>query len=657
MEKRMRRIIQLRLVFVVIFSLILLSCNKGAVRYEEIATNHAFQVLREIPSSKSYPDADILYALDEMTEEVFEDGRCRRTLHTVFKIVKDYGKEYANVKIGFNSRTETATVLFAKTTTPEGEVIPLKKNTIVTVTPYADYPSYSDYKELTFSMPGATVGSVIDYAAVMEEKVPEMDGRFSSSFNFQAANPVLIGRYKIVTPKSMQMKYQPVNPLRGVDPGPRIEERGDKKVYAWEYKNIPQIIREKNMPPWGDVAFSVMVTTVTSWDEFSLWWRRKMEDKTDPNGAIRDKVAELTRNLSTPEEKIEALFDYVKREVRYVSLELGKSGYEPASARDVFKNKYGDCKDKSTLLISMLRSAGIPAHYVLIPTHGVGGLMKAFPYPFQFNHCIVALERDGGQYFLDPVAEDYTFNYLPGSDQNRDVLIFKEKEALFATTRLAETGENASYRKHQVLIKSDGSIRGEVRRSGTGGQEARLRSFLIYSNPTEIKESLEKDLEEVSPGAKLVKYVHSDPLNFKERTELTITYDAPDYSPKAGDILIFDVPEVAGMCVAADKESRRYPVVIRTNSLERSEVEFGVPAGYEVYYLPEPVEITNDYFEYRSSYRREGDKIFYRGELRKKAVKINPEEYPRYQAFCTMMGKSFKQPVLFREARQFGLRD
>ena len=647
----MRRILQLRFVFILICILSLLSCSKGVLKHAETDTDQAFQLLRDIPSSKSYPDADMLYVLDETTEEVFEDGRCRRTLHTIFKIVKESGKDYANVKIGFNSRSETATILYARTISPEGEMIPLKKNTIVTVTPYADYPSYSDYKELTFSMPGATVGSVIDYAAVIEEKVPEMEGRFSSSFNFQAANPVLLGRYKVVTPRNLQLKYHFVNPLRDADPAPRIEERGDKKIYLWEYKKIPQIIREKNMPPWGDVAFSVMVTTVTSWDEFSLWWRRKIDGKTDSNGAIRDKVAELTRNLSTPEERIEALFDYVKREVRYVSLELGKSGYEPASARDVFENKYGDCKDKSTLLISMLRTAGIPAHYVLIPTHGVRGLTKALPYPFQFNHCIVALERDGVHYFLDPVAEDYTFNYLPGSDQNRDVLIFKDKETLFASTRLAEAGENALHQKHQVLIGGDGSIRVEARSSGTGGQEARLRSFLIYNNPTEIKEALEKRLDDISPGAKLVKYVHSNPLDFKERTEVTITYDAPDYSTKAGDILIFHVPEVAGTCVAADKESRRYPVVVRTNSLERSDVEFSIPGGYEVHYLPEPVEITSDYFEYRSSYRREGEKIFYQGELKKKAAKISPEEYPRYQTFCTMMGKSFKRPVLFREAR------
>ena len=127
-------------------------------------------------------------------------------------------------------------------------------------------------------------------------------------------------------------------------------------------------------------------------------------------------------------------------EIRYVFIDLGKSGYEPENAKKVFENKYGDCKDKSTLLISMLRVAGIPAYYVLIPTSSVGNLIKDFPYPFQFNHCIVVYKNEGKYHFLDPVAENYRFNYLPGSDQERDVLIFDNKKIVFDENSLGQTG-------------------------------------------------------------------------------------------------------------------------------------------------------------------------------------------------------------------------
>jgi hypothetical protein len=137
-------------------------------------------------------------------------------------------------------------------------------------------------------------------------------------------------------------------------------------------------------------------------------------------------------------------------------------------------------------------------------------------------------------------------------------------------------------------------------------------------------------------------------MDFEEMFELNFKYNAKDYCRKAGDILIFDVPEIWKGCPATGKKDRRYPIVIWNNSYSKDEVGFTVPEGYEVYYLPEPMETKNQYFEFRSSYRQEGAKIFYRGELISKALRITPEEYPAYHESCQAMEKSFKRDVLFK---------
>ena len=206
------------------------------------------------------------------------------------------------------------------------------------------------------------------------------------------------------------------------------------------------------MPPADEVAFRILVTTMNSWEDFSNWWRKKIAGKTEPDESIKRKVAELTKNLSTSREKMEAIFDYVKGEIRYVFIDLGKSGYEPENAKQVFENKYGDCKDKSTLLISMFRIAGIPAYYVLIPTSSMGNLIKGFPYPFQFNHCIVAVKHEGKYHFIDPVAKNYRFDYFPDGDRNRDVLIFDDEKIVFDKTPLAKPEEDAYYSQSQIKI-------------------------------------------------------------------------------------------------------------------------------------------------------------------------------------------------------------
>jgi hypothetical protein len=339
----------------------------------------------------------------------------------------------------------------------------------------------------------------------------------------------------------------------------------------------------------------------------------------------------------------------VKWEIRYVSLDLGKSGYEPESAKKVFENKYGDCKDKSTLLISMLRVAGIPAYYVLIPTSSVGDLIKDFPYPFQFNHCIVSVRNESKYDFIDPVAKNYRFDYLPGGDRDRGVLIFNDEKVVFDKTPLAKPEENSYYSQSQIKIGFDGSIECEAKNFGFGGEEASLRSFFIRNRPTKIKESFEERVDEISSGAMLLAYTHSDPVNFKERFELNFKYNAKDYCRKTGDILIFDVPEIWKGCSATGTKERRYPIVVWNNSFRKDEVEFNIPEGYEVYYLPEPIEIKNRYFEFRSNYRREGERIFYRGEFIRNAIRITPEDYPVYKKLCEGVEKSFKKDVLFRK--------
>ncbi len=636
----MRKIPFLKLILPLIFVFLVLSYTFSHLKHEVTIDDEVAQLIRNVPSVESYPDAAIIHILDECIEEVSEDGRCKETIHVVFKILKESGKENGNIEIGYHSHTETASIIYARTITPGGKVIPLNENAVKVVTPY-----HGDYKELTFSMPGMTVGSIIDYKVVREERKPAIEGTFSSRFYFQTYEPTYFCRYKVITPRDMSLKYLLLNPLPGTQLSPKIIPDGNKKVYLWEYKNIPQIIAEQSMPPEDEVAFRILVTTINSWEEFSHLWRKMLAGKTEPDESIMRKVAELTKALGTSKAKMEVIFDYVKAEI---GKSMGTSRFEPENAKKVFENKYGDCKEKSTLLISMLRAAGIPAYYVSIPTIKVGNLIKEFPHPFQFNHCIVAVKNEDKYHFIDPVPKNYRFDYLPGSDRNRNVLIFDDEKIVFDKTPLAKPEENAYYSQSQIKIGLDGSIECEVKNFGFGGEEASLRSFFIKDNPNKIKESLEERVDEISSGAKLLTYTHSDPMNFKERFELNFKYNAQDYCRKAGDILLFDVPKIRKGCPATGKKDRRYPIVIWNNSYSKDEVGFNVPEGYEVYHLPEPMEIKNQYFEFRASYRQEGAKIFYRGELISKALRITPEEYPAYHESCQAMEKSFKRDVLFK---------
>jgi hypothetical protein len=203
-------------------------------------------------------------------------------------------------------------------------------------------------------------------------------------------------------------------------------------------------------------------------------------------------------------------------------------------------------------------------------------------------------------------------------------------------------------------IEKDGSIENEVKEFGSGDREASHRSSFSKRSPIEIKESMESRVHEITPGTRLLEYSHSNPLNFKEKFTIKIRYRSRDYCKSAGDLLIFELPEIWQGCSSINKVERRYPLVRLTNSYDRNEAEFDIPEGYETYYLPEPIEVANKYFEFRSTYRKEGEKVIYQGGFLEKAMRIPPDEYLAYQGYCQEVSKSFRREVLFRKKDREG---
>ena len=597
---------------------------------------------------ESYPDADIVHLLDEAIVEVEDDGTITTTVHTLFKIMNEKGKAYADAEIGYDSRLETLSLIYARTILSDGSTLPLQKSATNTVTPQKRYPKYSDYKKLTFSMPGVEIGSIVDYKFVRVTK-PTVKGRFADSFFFQTLNPILLSRYKILVPENCEISFFPRNPLKDLNSSPLVYREGTKKALLWQYENVPMVIKEPDMPPFGEVAFNVLVTTMPSWDEFFQWWWKEVESKTEPDETIMEKVNQLTANLDTNLAKLQALFDYVKREIRYVSLSIEKSGYVPEAASEVMKNKYGDCKDKSTLLISMLKAAGILSYYVLVPTHGIPDLVSSFPYPFQFNHCIVAVETGENYTFLDPTASTTSFAHLPNPDQGRRAVLMKDGDPVFCKTPLEQSSASGIACLLEIDLNPKGSAKIGLYMEFFGCDEASVRDVFINSNSTETKELLRGLARTVCPQAELTEYELSDPFDFKQRFQVNLKAHTENYCLSAGDLLI--TPELISVDApeSATKTDRNHPIVRSARSFYKHWMTFTVPEGYEVYSLPGKVELNNQFLEFLSQYESKDGKIVWRVGFLEKAIFIPPSEYKEYSSSYKEIGEANRGHVVFRK--------
>jgi transglutaminase-like putative cysteine protease len=110
----------------------------------------------------------------------------------------------------------------------------------------------------------------------------------------------------------------------------------------------------------------VMLTTFRTWEDVGRWYAGLIRDREQPTAEVRTKALDLVRGLTSDSAKVRALYDFVSREFRYVSLSFGIGRYQPHAAAEVLANRYGDCKDKHTLLAALLAAIGIRAHPALI---------------------------------------------------------------------------------------------------------------------------------------------------------------------------------------------------------------------------------------------------------------------------------------------------
>ncbi|RLC35974.1 MAG: hypothetical protein DRH33_07750 [Candidatus Nealsonbacteria bacterium] len=217
------------------------------------------------------------------------------------------------------------------------------------------------------SMPELTEGAVIEYKAIKYiNKL--IDGKeFCENYPIQGFEPYLNQRVNLIIPDGYNVNIESYNPgyvEYALSFSPQIERVEDGTKYTWEFNNVPEIIAEPSMSPYIEITPYFCISSIDDWQEVYDWWGSLVVDKVKIDKAIEEKTQELIKDKNTQEEKAKAIYHWVASKIRYVGVEYGEAGFEPHYATEIFKNKYGDCKDQSMLLISMLRYAGISAYPV-----------------------------------------------------------------------------------------------------------------------------------------------------------------------------------------------------------------------------------------------------------------------------------------------------
>ena len=606
------------------------------------------EILATAPAARDYPQAGALLLWCDEKIEVTGQNTQISDLHYVIKILNERGKEaFAETAIEYDSTFEKVELEYARTIRPDGQVIEIGKRHIRDVSKYLNFPLYSNVRAYIISFPEVVEGACIEYKVKISRSQLINEKDIVLNYPLQSSEPIISANFTLSLPKENPAHIKIINEKYNdcqATLAPQTEERQGRLIYTWQFKDIPQIIPEPGMPPQSKINPTILISTFDDWDQIYKWWYSLAKDKLKADQAIKQQVERLTSEQFSREGNLRAIYNFCAQKIRYVAVEYGRGGYQPHHAADIFKFKYGDCKDQAVLLVTMLRQAGFRAWLVLIPTQDNYDLNRDFPATL-FNHAIAAVALKDRIVFLDPTAETCSFGDLPPMDQGRGVLIYKEEGYEIGRTPLFAAQHNLVSQRTNIKVKSNESITALRDIISTGIYEQSQRYWLLYTQPKLIEEALQSKIQEFSIGAKLEKYhiEHLDDLNTP--VYLTYAFQGPEYFASAGNLRV--MPQLASVDLSlVAKEKREYPIDFSILDVQESILTVEIPPNFIVKYLPQSIVKDSPWFKCMVEYYFQDNKLSFRQKTEFKKTKITENEYSDFKSLLEDLAKKAKERVV-----------
>ncbi len=272
---------------------------------------------------------------------------------------------------------------------------------------------------------------------------------------------------------------------------PTVTSANGRKVYHWTSQNLSR--PDPDAPPKSVKKWkpAVQATTFTDWAQVGAWYKSLEKDQLAVTPAIKAKADALTKGLTTDDDKIRGLFNAVALHTHYIGLEFGIGRYQPHSADDVLSNEYGDCKDKHTLLATLLKAEGIEAWPVLI--NSSHELDPAMPSPAQFDHVITVVPRQGKLLWMDSTAEVAPVGVLVATLRDKQALAIPAGKPAYLERTPADLPFTQVARFEATgKLDEHGEFTGRLSQTYHGDAELVMRSMFRVVPESQWKEFLQR---------------------------------------------------------------------------------------------------------------------------------------------------------------------
>lgn len=623
-----------------------------------------------LPPHDEKTNAVLLYS--ETNVSVFSTDKVKTVERRVYKILRPEGREYGTVLVPFRSPGEKVNNMRGWCIPSQGKDYEVKdKDAIEASLPKVEGGELvNDVRAKILQIPASDPGNVVGY----EYEVEETPLVLQDSWVFQHGAPVRESHYSLLLPPGWEYKAVFLNHPEI----PPVHSSGNS--WEWVVRDLGGIRPEEDMPPTSGIGGRMIVNLLppggpgtkgfSNWQTMGAWYSVLTTGRRAPSPELKQKLSELTSSAATPIDKMRAIAGFVQHDIRYVAIELGIGGYQPHPATEVFSHRYGDCKDKATLMSAMLHEVGIDSYYVVINSER-GSIVPEMPADSRgFDHVILAIQLSqgvslnglgpvikhpklGALLFFDPTDELTPFGQISGALQANYGLLVTPDGGELTEIPQQPAATNSVQRTATLKLDPNGNIRGDVEEIRVGDRAwAQRWALRTVTNDKDRIKPIENILAGSLSNFGILKASVANLAQSDQPFVYRYSFEAASYAKNAGGMLLVR-PRVIGVkaqAIMETKEPRQYPIEFESPVLDTDHFEITLPPGYVVDDVPPPVDADFGFAAYHSKTEVKGNVLAYSRSFEIKELSVPVSRAQDLKKFYRIIASDERNTAILKPA-------
>lgn len=441
---------------------------------------------------------------------------------------------------------------------------------------------------------------------------------------------------------------------------PIVKDVENFKLYTWERSKAEPDADEPLMPDLVDMSPVLHVSTIPAWKEIADWYSDICNNKAEEDFevvALYKKLFADNQKPMTQFQKAKKIYDYIESNIRYSSVSFRQSAYVPQRASTTLTTRLGDCKDLSSLFVTLSHMAGINAQMVLVDTRDNGEKHILLP-SVEFNHCIAKAVLDNKEYYIELTDNYLPFTSLPNNLNGAIILEIPSKNIIekpVLQLLKAENRKKDMVRREIDIRPNESDLNVSVKTIKYGNLSAGVRStYHNMDNDKQLKEMEKTVASSYKNNVKIDKVSFKDLDKLEDSAVYSYSYKVKNEISEIGAIKTFRIayPDIVASMENFSADKRIYPIEYWTyenTDVYETVVNISAPAGTKFIELPASENLSFKDLKYTLQYTlKSPDKLIVTRRFTNNRQNIAAADYSSFKTFFEKIVKAEQKFIAFK---------